>query len=221
MKEDSAEYLKLCLTPSYAINSDDVAIIETSQKLTQGCANDIEKAIALFKFVRDSITYGVFMISVFEEDYIASRVLEWKKGFCVQKSVLLAALGRAVKIPTRLGFADIRNNRVPPHILEKVGTNVFLAHCYTQFFLNGKWVSATSNFGADMCKRNGLPVVEFDGINDAMLAEKDLEGRLYIEYLERFGFQENLDFKWLYEKIAPHLPADKRPEFKVDNAVKW
>ena len=31
-------------------------------------------------------------------------------GFCVNKAVLLAALARAVGIPARLGFADVRNH---------------------------------------------------------------------------------------------------------------
>lgn len=216
MLEDSVEYLEKCLLSSYTINSDDSSIIETAERITQSCTGDIGKAIALFEFVRDSITYSVFMISAFEEDFIASKVLAWGKGYCVQKSILLAALSRAVGIPARLGFADIRNHRVPQHILEQIHTNVFYGHCYTQFFLNEKWVGATSNFGKDMCLRNGLPVVEFDGIHDAMFSEKDLAGRPYIEYITRYAPQQNLDFAWLYPKLISQISADKRPELKAD-----
>ncbi len=48
------------------------------------------------------------MISAFEEDFKASRVLEWGKGYCVQKAVLLEALARAAGIPSRLAFEKIR-----------------------------------------------------------------------------------------------------------------
>ncbi|MBW1716007.1 MAG: hypothetical protein JRJ77_09310 [Deltaproteobacteria bacterium] len=55
-------------------------IIETARTLTRGCSSDEEKAVKLFYFVRYSIGYNVFMISVFIEGFRASRILEWGKG---------------------------------------------------------------------------------------------------------------------------------------------
>ena len=106
--------------------------------------------------MRDEIPYNVYMISMFKEDFVASTVLERGKGYCVQKAVLLAALGRAVGIPTRLAFAMIRNNRTPQRFVDKVGTNVFPRHGYDQFYLNGAWVSVAATFDRELCEKNGL-----------------------------------------------------------------
>ncbi|MCD6570843.1 MAG: transglutaminase domain-containing protein, partial [Deltaproteobacteria bacterium] len=179
--------------------------------LTAGCADNGQKARKLFYFVRDSIAYSLYMISVFKEDFIASRVLEWGKGYCVQKAVLLTALGRAAKIPTRLTFARIRNHKVPHKIIQMTGTNVFPRHGYTQFFLDDKWVSLAPTFDKGLCEKNGLPTVEWDGKGDAMLPQRDLQGRPYIEYLERFGPHSDLPFDWIAEKISKVVGNDKRP----------
>jgi len=202
------------LQPTFNIDSDNEQIIGTAEKLTRECSGDTEKAIKLFYFVRDSIRYNVFMISVFKEDFKASRILEWGKGYCVQKAVLLAALGRAAGIPSRLAFAKITNHRVPLHILEKLKTNTYPRHGYNQFLLNGRWVSVTATFDRQLCRKNMLPVVEFDGQNDAVLSGMDLEGNPYIEYVEKFPPTDDLPFDWIVERISKIVGPDKRPSFK-------
>jgi len=179
--------------------------------LTGGCSSDEEKAVKLFYFVRDSIPYNVYMISVFIEDFKASRILEWGKGYCVQKAVLLTALGRASGVPSRLIFAKIKNHRVPDHVFEKLRTNVFPRHGYNQFYLNERWVSAAATFDRTLCEKNGLPTVEFDGKKDAILPKKDLMGKTYIEYIEKFPPVDDLPFDWIAKRISKIVGPDKRP----------
>ena len=118
------------LQPTFTIDCDNGKIVDTAQRLTASCSSDSEKAVALFYFVRDEISYNLYMSSTYEEDFIASRILDWGKGYCVQKAVLLAALGRAARIPSRLAFAKIRNHRVPEKIVQFIGDNVFPRHGY-------------------------------------------------------------------------------------------
>jgi len=205
------ENMEIYLEPTFTIDSDNPKIIEPAQSLTQGCSDDREKAVKLFYFVRDSIPYNIYMISVFIEDFKASRVLGWGKGYCVQKAVLLTALGRAAGIPCRLEFARIKNHKVPKHLFEMIGTNIFPRHGYNQFFLGGKWVSAVTAFDKDLCERIGLKTVEFDGKTDAILHEKDLNGEPHIEYLEKFPPQQDLPFEWLAEAVSKLVGPDKRP----------
>ncbi len=207
MNSEIGHYLQATLT----IEVDHKKIIETVKNVTRGCASDEEKAVELFYFVRDSIRYNIYMISVFIEDFRASRILEWGKAYCVQKAVLFTALGRAAGIPSRLVFAKIRNHKLPAHILEMMGTNTFPRHGYNQFFLNGKWVSAAATFDKVLCDKNGLPTVEFDGKRDAILPEKDLKGAPYIEYIEKFSPKEDLPFDWIKERISQLVGSDKRP----------
>jgi len=207
MSSEMGQYLRATST----IEAEHEKIIETATKMTRGCANDEEKAVALFYFVRDSIRYNIYMISVFIEDFKASRILEWGKAYCVQKAVLLTALGRAAGIPSRLVFAKIRNHKLPAHILETMGTNTFPRHGYNQFFLNGRWVSAAATFDKVLCEKNGLPTVEFDGKRDAILPEKDLKGAPYIEYIKKFPPKEDLPFDWIKERVSKIVGPDKRP----------
>jgi len=212
MDSEMGHYLRATLT----IEADDKKIIEKVTNLTRGCASDEEKAVELFYFVRDSIRYNIYMISVFIEDFRASRILEWGKAYCVQKAVLLTALGRAAGIPSRLVFAKIRNHKLPAHIIEMMGTNTFPRHGYNQFFLNGRWVSGAATFDKVLCEKNGLPTVEFDGKRDAILPEKDLKGAPYIEYIEKFPPKEDLPFDWIKERVSKIVGPDKQPWLNKD-----
>ena len=207
MDSEMGHYLRATST----IEADHKKIIETVTSVTRGCASDEEKAVGLFYFVRDSIRYNIYMISVFIEDFKASRILEWGKAYCVQKAVLLTALGRDADIPSRLVFAKIRNHKIPDHVVQMFNTNIFPRHGYNQFFLNGKWVSAAATFDKVLCEKNGLPTVEFDGKRDAILPEKDLKGAPYIEYIEKFPPKEDLPFDWIKERISQFVGTDKRP----------
>ncbi len=199
------------LRPTMTIDSGDEEIKKTAGETTRNFQTDQEKAVSLFYFVRDSIKYSVYMTSVFLEDFKASRILFWGKGYCVQKAVLLAALGRAAGIPTRLGFATIRNHRAPPHVMEMVGGNTFYRHGYNQFFLDGRWVTATATFDKNLCRNNGLPTVEFDGKTDAFFPGQDLHGNPFIEYLEKFTPQDDLPFEWVVEYLSKKWGKEKRP----------
>jgi transglutaminase-like putative cysteine protease len=212
MDSEMGHYLRATST----IEAEHENIIETATNVTRGCASDEEKAVGLFYFVRDSIRYNIYMISVFIEDFRASRILGWGKAYCVQKAVLLTALGRAAGIPSRLVFAKIRNHKIPDHVVQMFKTNIFPRHGYNQFFLNGRWVSAAATFDKVLCEKNGLPTVEFDGKRDAILSEKDLKGTPYIEYIEKFPPKEYLPFDWIKERVSKIVGPDKRPWLNKD-----
>ena len=84
--EDMTQYLGATRT----IDVGSKPIRDTSAALIEGCSSDAEKAVRLFYFVRDQIPYSIYMISMFEEDFVASTVLERGKGYCVQKTTVAA-----------------------------------------------------------------------------------------------------------------------------------
>lgn len=191
------------LKPTETINSGDPDIQYTAATLTQNCLTDAEKARALFHFVRDEIHYNVYMISTFIDDFRASVVLSRKKGYCVQKAVLFAALLRCCGIPSRLAFARIRNHRAPLELKEQIGIDYLPSHGYAQLFLRGKWISATPAFDKELCAKIHVPACDFDGENDALLSATDLSGNPYIEYLEKYEPEADLPFTWLHERLFP------------------
>ena len=88
------------------------------------------------------------------------------RGFCVGKAAVLAACCRAVGIPARVGYADVRNHMTSPRLHALTQTDVFYWHSYADIRLNGTWVKATPAFDRELCARIGIPPLEFDGRSD-------------------------------------------------------
>jgi len=200
--KDNMEDIKIYLEPTEAIDSGHEAIRRVALELASPFSGEAEKAQALFYFVRDRIHYSVYMVSTRFEDFVASAVLAWERGYCVQKAILLAALARAAGIPSRLVFARIKNHKIPRELVAQTGVDFFPSHGYTQLLLGGKWVSVTPAFDKELCEKTGVPVVEFDGVHDASLAPYDPSGNPYIEYIEKYEPQADFPFEWVRSKVV-------------------
>jgi len=182
------EYLK----PTLTIDCETRSIKEKALELTKGQKGTAEKAKSLFYFVRDEIKYNPYSPRHFPEHYRANTILDRGEGYCVQKAVLLAALARAVGIPARLGFADIRNYLPMGNLAEVMGTNLFVYHGYDELYIKGRWIKATPTFDLKMCRENRIIPVEFDGKKDAMFHSHNLDGKLHIEYVHHHGHYQDL-----------------------------
>lgn len=179
--------------PTPSIDCDNELIRQKAGELTEGQAKDATKATSLFYFVRDEIKYNPIPLDFFE-GYRASRTLERREGFCVEKASLLAAFARAVGIPARLHLADIRNHLVSDRLMEVMGTDLFSYHGYSELHIDGKWVKATPAFDLKMCHENRIIPVEFDGKNDAIFHSHNLDGTLHIEYVRDHGHYEDIPY---------------------------
>lgn len=87
------------------------AILAKARELTAALATDVEKARALYEWVRDAIPHS----RAIDTDLVtctASEVLTHATGICFAKSHLLAALLRAVQIPAGFCYQVLR--RDPP-----------------------------------------------------------------------------------------------------------
>ncbi|OGQ91797.1 MAG: hypothetical protein A2289_10085 [Deltaproteobacteria bacterium RIFOXYA12_FULL_58_15] len=189
--------LEKFLVPTETIESEAPAVRHLAESLRRD--NPTDTAIALFNWVRDEIRYEAKNAIDNRELYRSTVILERRTGYCVQKAVLLAALGRAVGIPTRLGFADVRNHKLAPWMERLMGTNLFVYHGYVEFFLVGGWVKATPAFDAESSRKAGVLPVELDGTHDAMLHPVDPEGQPYIEYVRDRGTFADLPFEDLWQ----------------------
>ncbi|MBW2284154.1 MAG: transglutaminase domain-containing protein, partial [Deltaproteobacteria bacterium] len=182
------------LEPTPILDFDHQAVGEAAIQATARSGNDIEKAKSLFYFVRDRIRYTVHVPRFQPEDFKASATLARGEGFCIQKAVLLAALSRAVGIPSRLGFAVIRNHLLPEKIAEILKNNEIPDHGYADLYLADRWVKATPAFDLETCHENRFIPVEFDGASDARFNRRNLDGNLHIEYITYRGTYADLPF---------------------------
>jgi len=185
--------MEIYLKPTPVIDCNAPPVREKAQNLTADKENDVEKAKSLFYFVRDEIKYNPYVLHNLVEHNKASVTLSRKEGYCVQKAILLAALARAIGIPARLGFADIRNYITPQKLLELMnGSNLFIYHGYCELYIGQKWVKATPAFDLEMCQKYHIIPVEFDGKNNATFHRNNQEGKLHIEYVHDYGHYPDL-----------------------------
>ena len=185
------------------------AILKKAQELTSDIQGKRGQAMALFRYVRDGFPYKI-IYEIPNRDYFkASVTLVRGEGFCMPKSVLLAALARAAGIPSRLHFADIRNHILPPSTTERLKTDVMAYHTYVEMFIDGKWVKATPSFDIGFCERFNLVPVDFDGEHDAMLNHLDRSGRVHIEYIADYGVRAEFPIDEViaaFRRTYPHMP---------------
>jgi len=180
----SSEYLQ----PSAILDSEHPDVVEFARATVRGAGDDPGgQAIRLFYAVRDGIWYDPYYPFYRPEHYRASRVLASKRGYCVSKAALLCALGRACGIPSRLGFATVRNHLATRQLIELLGSNLFVYHGFTEFYLSGRWVKATPAFNAELCQKHRVAPLEFNGRDDSIFHPYNSENKPFMEYVEDHG----------------------------------
>ena len=174
------------LQPARFVDSAHPKVAQFAQEHANG-ANERERAVALYYAVRDRIRYNPFQNFTLDDTYRGSVCLERGEGWCVPKAALLAACARAVGIPARVGYADVKNHLTTPALTAKMGTDLFVFHGYTDLFLEGQWVKATPAFNLAMCTRFRVKPLEFDGREDSIFHPFDEDNRRHMEYLRFRG----------------------------------
>lgn len=187
------------LAPTQTIDSDHPAVVSFAEANTQGARNPRERAVKLYYAVRDGIRYDPYSLLMTVPGLRASTTVEARRGWCVPKAVLLAASCRALGIPARLGFADVRNHLSTERLRQFMNTDVFYWHGYTAIQLGGQWVKATPAFNVELCEKFRIKPLEFDGNEDSIYHPFDLEGRRHMEYLR---FHDEYDDVPLDEILA-------------------
>jgi len=155
------------LSPTTIIDSDHEKIVEYANDTVSDVGGDpVDNAVKLYYVVRDDIWYDPYYPFYLPEHYRASNVLKSGRGFCVSKASLLCALGRACGIPSRVGFATVRNHLATKKLLEYIGSDLFVYHAFTEFYLLGRWVKATPTFNVELCRKHNVVPLEFNGRED-------------------------------------------------------
>ena len=174
-------------SPATFVDADHPDVVAWAREVTAGRETDRERAVALFLAVRDGWRYDPYGTSRSAADYTASAILRTTSNWCVPKSVLLAAGLRAVGIPSRLGFADVRNHLTSEKLTAHMGTDLFAYHGYVAVFLDDEWHKVSSAFNVELCQRFGTKVLEWDGHGDALMHPYDESGRRHMEYVRDRG----------------------------------
>lgn len=210
------------LAPAEYVDSDHPAIEAFVAGAVTRDMPATEKARRLYLAARE-IRYDPDLDYSDPEIYRASSVLEAGHAYCVGKAALFAALCRASNIPARVAFADVTNHLSSEKLREKMGTNYFAWHGFTEVSLDGRWVKASPTFNSTLCARFGVAPLDFDGGSDALLQAYDGAGRTFMKYEVLHGAFHDVPAKFLIAEMArlyPHLKgASGRSAGGMENEV--
>ena len=206
-KESLTKFLK----PTEFINSDNNKVITFVNDLV-GVEKDKKKGILrLFYKIRDGMPYYFNSIGIKKELFIASNVIGVEGSFCIPKAVLLASAARVMGVPSRLGFADVKNHLATDKVLEKLRSDLFVFHGYTELYINDKWVKATPAFNKELCDKFNVKPLDFDGENDSVFQEYTESGDKYMDYLVDHGSFADFPYELMitsFKKAYPHLYSE-------------
>lgn len=196
------------------IDWDHPAVRAFATSRSAGAGTPKARAIQLYYAVRDEIRYDPYGAGVSVEGLCASATLAAGRGWCVSKAVLLAAACRAVGIPARLGFADVRNHLSTARMRDHMQTEIFYWHGYTALLLDAGrgWVKATPAFNIELCEKFGFLPLEFDGEEDSLYHPYDVEGRKHMEYVNERGEFDDVPLEAMlatFDEKYPFLANDQ------------
>lgn len=177
------------LAPTAVVDSDHPAVREFAASRAGAASSAKETAVRLYYAVRDEIRYDPYGAAVEIDSLRASATLALGRGWCVSKSVLLAAACRAMGVPARLGFADVRNHLSTARMREHMQTEIFYWHGYTSILLGDapRWIKATPAFNIELCEKFEFLPLDFDGESDSLYHPFDRAGRQHMEYVNDRG----------------------------------
>jgi transglutaminase-like putative cysteine protease len=190
------------LQPTPTVECRHPEIVAYAEQRSRGASSDVEKAVKLYYAVRDEIRYDPYSAVVTVEGLKATRTLAEGVGWCVPKAILLAAGCRALGVPARLGYADVRNHMSTASMRERLRTEIYYWHGYTSIHLEGKWVKATPAFNLSMCQKFGLLPLEFNGREDSIFQPFDAAGEQHMEYVRDRGEHADVPLASIQETFS-------------------
>ncbi|MGB0836382.1 MAG: transglutaminase-like domain-containing protein [Psychrobium sp.] len=199
------------LAPTEFLDYESPSVVDFVAKY-RGEGDVFEQALNLYYAVRDKISYNPHHIDLSVAGLCASRCIESRRGWCVNKAVVYAACCRAIGVPAVLGYADVKNHITTPKLRAKMGSDVFYWHSYAKVYLKGHWVKATPAFNQRLCNKFGIYAAEFNGVDDSIFLPFNKAGDKHMEYLNFRGEYEDLPLASIldtYQTLYPNLLSNK------------
>jgi transglutaminase-like putative cysteine protease len=218
MKENNFEpYLK----PGFFINSDHPEVIKFTRNHTDDFHTIQQKIEALYYAVRDGFRYDPYRLDFSTEAVRASHLLTRDYGYCVEKSCLFAAGVRVLGVPSRMGFAKVRNHIGTAKLQEILQTDVLVFHGYAELWLNNRWIKATPVFNKSLCEKLNVAPLDFNGEDDAVFQSYNEEGGKFMEYLYDYGTYDDVPYELFISELLKHYPhlRDSILTTKKDNRI--
>jgi transglutaminase-like putative cysteine protease len=171
-----------------------------------------ETAIKLYYKVRDGFLYDPYHLDLREKALKSSTIVGKKRAWCCEKSILLASCLRFFSIPSRLGFAIVKNHIGIEKLLTYLKKEEIVFHAYVEVYLNEKWVKCTPAFDKRVCLLSGVKPLVWDGENDSMFQEFQNDKK-FMEYVYFYGEFDDVPIDLMNHEMKKHYPHLFEKEF--------
>ena len=168
--------------------------------------SESEKIRQVYLLVRDGWRYNPYHISFQREDFKASTIAQRPEGHCIDKAILMVTFLRGLGIPARIHLAKVTNHIAVERLIEKLGSHELAPHGMVDVYNGVRWVKASPTFNKELCKKFGVPPLEFDGEEDALLQAYNSKGDQFMEYLEDYGHFEDVPFEFIITTFREQYP---------------
>ena len=169
-------------------------------------ANDKrEQAVEVYYLVRDHFLYDPYHLDLRPQALKVSTILEKKRAWCVEKSIVMATCLRALDIPSRLGYGVVINHIGVEKLTNYLKRPEIVFHGYVEAFIDGNWVKSTPAFDTRVCRLSGVPPLEWDGKMDAMF-QAYKEDQKFMEYVDFYGHFADVPVRLMNDEMKKYYP---------------
>jgi hypothetical protein len=170
--EKTSSVLALASKPTAWLQSDDSAIKAAALAQTKGKRSALDKMRALESFVGAHMSQSDLSTAYAS----AKEAFESKTGDCTEHALLLAAMGRAIGLPTRVvGGLAYASDYLGQH-------DIFVPHAWMQAYVDGHWQSFDAALGRFDAGHIALAIT--DGDPSSAFVGATLLGNVVIEKID-------------------------------------
>ncbi len=166
---------------------------------------DRERAVQFYYAVRDHFIYDPYHLDLRPGALKASVILNKKRAWCVEKSIVLTACLRAIGIPARLGYGIVINHIGVERLKKILKRDEIVFHGYVQTWIDEKWVKTTPAFDKNVCRLSGVPPLKWDGESDAMM-QSYVRDEKFMEYTHFYGEFQDVPVDLMNDEMKRYYP---------------
>ncbi len=165
------------LKETYFCDYNHNAIRSMANDFVQASKDPIEQTKNIFMFIRDKIIFGGDHWQV-----KASETLQKGYGACWNKNLILIALLRYYKIPSRLKANPMKNDFMKPAMgASYLTVSSPFYHCFTEVYLDGRWIAIDptldkNTYHTFFMPRNVDWGIDWNGTSDMRLYTESIAG---------------------------------------------
>lgn len=205
------------------IDSDHPAVMAYANEVIGNEQSASQQIKLLFDKIRDQFAYLPFAMDLRAPALKASHQLSQPTGYCVTKALLLSACARAIGVPARVCFFNVRNHLGTGKLEEVLKTDLIVFHGSSEVYLNGKWLKLVPAFDQPLCERLGVSVIEFDGKNDAIFQQykrgTELSAGQFMEYVKEYGSFADFPYQLARVELEKYYPSAFDQSVPIDQRV--